>query len=478
MTQDHQNVNQHVRSVEQAADTVTRLAETAVSGVMEFLATRSRSNPAARSLAMTVESGGQLGCVVTDSQKATKDLESMLKKTGIDSVSVRFVQGKDTKFMLLYGMEHHEEVSKIRELYLAAQRKVFQVDKDTLKKFEKEELKKVSGLSFSEMCALKERAVKNTLLFTPERCDDGTYTLHYRSEDEQRMSVLISGVRQEKTSTGEKIYGQKDADRKIRQSAVNHIFASPEKDLLVGNYNGNTVLYVNKEGMYYERSGEGGTREFVSRNTPEFERKVCSCIDSIYNPRYISGAKAQMLSRDIRDGIAREDKPITVEEALQKFGYRELKQISPEKLSHKVEEDPSIIQEQEKAEAYYRLQRSVDLYRTKQEGVSRPYVTQTEKEAFEAEHQARVDYEFCLNYGAGDIRQSAENYAHGEISINEMLETLKHVNKSDIRRDIMWREPYDIPDYLDQNNNDIVDDFEKDTFIEELGLDELTDELS
>ena len=73
-----------------------------------------------------------------------------------------------------------------------------------------------------------------------------------------------------------------------------------------------------------------------------------------------------------------------------------------------------------------------------------------------------MNVELAVGSKAGvseEMRSFASQYMDGSITRDQVLEFSEQFN-SDIRATMDWREPYDIPDYLDQNGDNILDDFQ------------------
>ena len=297
-------------------------------------------------------------------------------------------------------------------------------------------------------------------MFSAQKNKDGTYSIFYRGEDKEKFDVLFAGVEQEKAKTGKNVYEQADYDRKSREKVVNQVFGEPRKDYFCGNRTGSRSLYVTKEGFYYEQEGKNPVREFVSRKQDDFEQQLCNRIDRIGDPALIKGKRATELGENLKNSILMgEKKVVTLEEALRKMGYKNLKEIDPKELESKFTKDPELIKDQEMREAYYRLQRSVDLYRTLQESrADRPNVKDSERQAFEVEHEARMEFETCVNGSGGAYSQAAREYVGGELGADEIKDFVdEHGGERKTDSRMGWNEPYDIPDYLDRNNDDILD---------------------
>ncbi|MDQ9842373.1 hypothetical protein RFY10_19820, partial [Acinetobacter baumannii] len=73
---------------------------------------------------------------------------------------------------VVYPREEEQRVLKAREIYLASQKEIFQVQKDVVQAFSGDrELKEYDNLSFAEMTSLKTRAIYNGLMFASDKND-------------------------------------------------------------------------------------------------------------------------------------------------------------------------------------------------------------------------------------------------------------------------------------------------------------------
>ena len=455
-----QNPKADTRMALDAAEAISKGAETFAS-FMAYLREQSIANSQAKALLQNAVKEGSLSFTESLYGESLTDFGEMLRKHGVNCVACNVKEGGKDEHVLLYASSQEAMVSHLREVFLASRDKVFQVEKETLARFTKDmELKEKPGISYSEMCYAKDRAAKNHLMFSAQKKKDGTYSIFYRVEDKDKYDVIFAGVEQERKDAGKKVYEQADYDRKSRESVVNQVFGEPKKDYFCGNATGSKSLYVTKEGFYYEEEGKNPIREFVSRKTDDYEQQLCSRIDRIGNPAMISWKRAMELGGNLKNSILMGEKNVTtLDEALKRMGYKSLREVDSKELEARFRKNPEFIRDQEMREAYYRLQRSVDLYRTLQESrADRPYVKDSERQAFEAEHEARMEFETCVNSSRGEYSQAAKEYVGGELGADEIKDFAdEHGGEHKTESRMGWSEPYDIPDYLDRNNDDILD---------------------
>lgn len=447
-----QNPKGDITEIAHSMESAVQIAGAVTDAFTQYLESRTYVDPNASYLADYINEGGSLR-FMTVAQKDFYKLKDLLNKEGVHSVGFKALQDTGEKTLgVIYPRQEEHRALKAREIYLASQKEIFQVNKDVVQEFSgSKELKEYENLSFSEMVALKTRAMYNGLMFASEKNDiTGTYSVFCREEDVNKMDLLWSGVQQEKTGSGKTIYEEQDFSRKEKETLINSVLVNSQTPVLVGNGNGTQALYINKDGLYYEdRRGEHATRKEVSRKEDKlFEKTLCDCVDRIKRPRCIKGERAELLSRDMAE--RKEMSGFTLDSALKQFGYKSLKDVRHIKMKKEQ------LKDEHAAEAFYVLQRSVDLYRTQQEGASRLHATETDQRIFNTEHQARMDFEFCMNYG-GSNSTMAQQYIDGDLSM-ELVQQFSKEHVSDIRKNVVWREPYDMPEYIDRNNDNILDD--------------------
>lgn len=442
-----------------AASTLTK----AGSALIRYVRTREFSDPGANLLSSYERNGGQLRNI-SGNKPVMEEMKRRMDKAGIPNVPY-IINQKDGEhnYGILYELKDEEKVLEQRERILAEKSKVLHVSKNTLTYLNKgEEPEKTCGITYDEILQLKDRLKDNRILFASEREDDGSYSVYYRQTDEQKVKVLEAGIRQEKQITGRNIYGQMAYDRQRRETAAKMVLASPERNFLIGN--ASCSMYLTKEGLYYEDNRSIGYREFVPRSSDQFEKKLCQNLDRINNPKIISDERAEQLGKEIRENILEKRTTIhmTLGQAAKKLGFDSLKDAQ-KNLDEVPKEIGKLQKDRESMEAYYKLQRSVELFKATQEG-TRPYYGKDEKALYDLESQARRDFELCINHGTQEMRGMADDYMEGRLSVTE-IQLFAQENRQyadDLRRTIEIRTDMDIPDYLDQDHDRILDDYDLD----------------
>ena len=355
-------------------------------------------------------------------------------------------------------------MKQLRTDYLVANHKLFQVDQDTIRRFNaQQEPEKISGLDFAEMSYMKDRAAKNYMLFAAEREKDGRYSIYLRTEDKRIFDSFHAGVMQERNGTGKAVYDYMNIQRKNKEDIVNLVHAANGSKFYISNASGSHVMMINENGAYMERmAGKNPALEFCDRRDPRFERFVCEQVDRMNRPRMFRDQKAENLGKELIDRINRGQKdPMTMQEAQELLKVKELKGLRKEELAKMFKKED--LNDPEKAEAFYKIQRSIDIMHTKQEGVNMAQPKESEKVAFDAEHEARMSVEMavgnCVRSSSQELRSFASQYMDGSITRDQVVQFSEQFN-SDIRATMDWREPFDIPDYLDQNGDNILDEFQ------------------
>ena len=370
--------------------------------------------------------------------------------------------GKES-YGIIYADKNEDTMKQLRTDYLVANHKLFQVDQDTIKRFNSyQEPEKISGLDFAEMSFMKDRAAKNMMMFAAEREKDGSYSIYHRTDDKQFFDVFRAGVSQERNGSGKVIYDYMNIQRKNKEDLVNLVHAANGSKFYLSNGNGTRVMMLDENGAYAERlTGKKTSLEFCDRRDTRFERFVCEQIDRMNSPRLFRDQKAETMGRELIDRVnSGQKEPMTMQEAQRILLIKDLKALRKEELAKQIKKED--LNDRQKAEAYYKIQRSIDIMHTKQEGVNMVHPKESEKIAFDAEHEARMNVELAMGSKAGaseEMRSFASQYMDGSITRDQVLEFSEQFN-SDIRATMDWREPYDIPDYLDQNGDNILDDFQ------------------
>ena len=447
-----QNPKGDITEIAHGIENTVHLASAITDAFTQYLESRSFVDPNSSYLANYLNKGGSLR-FMTVAQEDFYNFREILGKEGVHSVGFKALQDTGEKTLgVVYPREEEQRVLKVREMYLASQKEIFQVQKDVVQAFSgNRELKEYENLSFAEMTSLKTRAIYNGLMFASDKNDiTGTYSVFCREEDGKKMDLLWSGVQQERNGVGKVIYEDQNFSRAEKENLIKSALANSQTPVLIGNGNGTQALYINGNGLYYEdRRGENAVRKEVSRKEDKlFEKTLCDCVDGIKKPRCIKGERAELLAGDMAE--RKERLGVNLNDALKQFGYKNLKDVRTVKM------EKEQLKDEHAKEAFYVLQRSVDLYRTQQEGASRLHATETDQRIFNTEHQARMDFELCMNYG-GSNSTMAQQYIDGDLSM-ELVQQFSKERVSDIRKNVVWREPYDMPEYIDRNNDNILDD--------------------
>ena len=91
------------------------------------------------------------------------------------------------------------------------------------------------------------------------------------------------------------------------------------------------------------------------------------------------------------------------------------------------------------------------------------YVTIDFNNTKDKKDEARMSVEMavgnCVRSSSQELRSFASQYMDGSITRDQVVQFSEQFN-SDIRATMDWREPFDIPDYLDQNGDNILDEFQ------------------
>ena len=268
---------------------------------------------------------------------------------------------------------------------------------------------------------------------------------------------------QERNGTGKAVYDYMNIQRKNKEDIVNLVHAANGSKFYISNASGSHVMMINENGAYMERmAGKNPALEFCDRRDPRFERFICEQVDRMNRPRMFRDQKAENLGKELIDRINRGQKdPMTMQEAQELLKVKELKGLRKEELAKMFKKED--LNDPEKAEAFYKIQRSIDIMHTKQEGVNMAQPKESEKVAFDAEHEARMSVEMavgnCVRSSSQELRSFASQYMDGSITRDQVVQFSEQFN-SDIRATMDWREPFDIPDYLDQNGDNILDEFQ------------------
>lgn len=473
---DARDVNKASNTTVKSVDMASRAFSATAEAVLRFLESRSFANREAKILADTVRKGGQLGCMTMD-PVYLKDFKHMLQDEGIASVGIKFEQENgETRNGLIFRKEDQQRVEELREKFLASRHLLFNISKDNLTALAKDrELHEYSGLTYAEMCNMKERLGQNQVMFAAKKNDMNDYSIYVRKEDKDMADLMRSGVKQEKEGTGKKIYEQMDHEREKRQNAINQIMADKDTSFLVGNYKNSKTLYVDKEGLWYEQEGTFAKRKFVSRNSEEFEKELCDCMDRIRDPQITRKEFNVLEARLFKQNFTDPDKNdvLEMEKAMKLYGFRNRKDLekatelkSPDEkmkdLGRQSEKD-----RKEFEAAYSRVRAAIDLAHTEKDK-GHIFVSEAEREAFNAEQEIRKQYEYCVIRGYEGKGSMAEQYKEESMDKDKMEKAVEHIQEEkhftvdDMRRNVVWREKYEMPDYVDKDKDGVFDEFDQD----------------
>lgn len=449
-----------------AAQVSAKAFEAVSSAIGYYIETRALQDDNAKSLYLYMKKCGQLKMMECEEKDTLRSMMKSCEKLGIaykECVLER--EGKET-YGIIFADKNADAMEQLRTDYLAANHRLFQVDLDTVKRFNSNlEPEKITGLDYAEMCFMKDRAVKNGMMFAAEREKDGTYSIYHRADDKQVFDLLRAGVAQERSGIGKEIYDYMNVQRQNKEDIINLVHAANGSQFYLSNYNGTHVMMINADGAYVERlTGRQPVLEYCDRKDSKFERFVCEQIDRMNSPRMFREAKAEVMGKELIDRMkSGQTEPMSMEEAREILKIKDVKDIRKEELVKQIKKED--LNNRQVAEAYYKVQRSIDIMHTKQEGVNMVHPKESEKIAFDAEHEARINVEIavgCKISGKGSseqIRSFASQYMDGSITRDQVLEYSEQFN-SDIRATMDWREPFDMPDYLDQNGDNILDEFQ------------------
>lgn len=474
---DQKDIESASRSALKGADISSKAISAMADAIFRFLESRSFVSREAKILADHVKKGGQLGCV-TMSPSSLKEFKQMLQDEKIASTAIKFEQGDGShRYGLIFNKEDQKRVEQLREKYLASKHLVFNISKENLEGFAKGRvLHEYSNLTYAEMCNLKERMVQNQIMFSAKKHEMNSYSIFVRKEDKEITDLLRSGVKQEREGTGKNIYEQSDHERENRENIINRVMADKEATFLVGNHDNTKILYSDKEGLWYEQEGSYAKREFISKADDRFEEKLCEYIDRIRNPRVLKKTldkeAENMFKEQFQKGPEKDD-VIKMSRAMELYGIHNLKEL--QKIDHLKTPDERLNElgrrgakdRNEYEAAYCRLRSAIDLSHTEKDN-GLIYVSEAERQAFKAEQELRKQYEYCVIRGYDGKGSFAEQYKQESMEKEQMEVSVKHIQEEkhftvdDMRRNIVWREAYEMPDYVDKDRDGIFDEFDQD----------------
>lgn len=449
-----------------AAQTSAKAFEAVSAAISYYIETRALQDNNAKSLYLYMKKGGQLKIMECEEKDTLRSLMKSCDKLGIAYKECVLEKDGRESYGIIYAEKNESAMNQLRTDYLVANHKVFQVDQDTIRRFNSyQEPVKIKGLDFAEMSFMKDRAVKNGMLFAAERDKDGSYSIYHRTDDKQVFEVLRAGVLQERNGAGKNIYEYMNVQRKNKEDIVNLVHAANGSKFYLSNFNGTHVMMLDENGAYMERiTGKKPVMEFCDRRDPKFEKFVCEQIDRMNAPRVFRDQKAEIMGKELIDRMkSGQTEPMTLQDAQKVLMIKDIRSLRKEELAKLMKKED--LNDLHKAEAYYKIQRSIDIMHTKQEGVNMVHPKESEQVAFNAEHEARMNVEIaigCQGFKAGasgELRSFASQYMDGSITRDQVIQFSEQYN-SDIRATMDWREPFDMPDYLDQNNDGILDEFQ------------------
>lgn len=449
-----------------AAQTSAKAFEAVSAAISYYIETRALQDNNAKSLYLYMKKGGQLKMMECEKKGTLRSLMKSCDKLGIAYKECVLEKDGRESYGIIYAEKNEGAMNQLRTDYLVANHKVFQVDQDTIRRFNSyQEPVKIKGLDFAEMSFMKDRAVKNGMLFAAERDKDGSYSIYHRTDDKQVFEVLRAGVLQERNGAGKNIYEYMNVQRKNKEDIVNLVHAANGSKFYLSNFNGTHVMMLDENGAYMERiTGKKPVMEFCDRRDPKFEKFVCEQIDRMNAPRVFRDQKAEIMGKELIDRMkSGQTEPMTLQDAQKVLMIKDIRSLRKEELAKLMKKED--LNDLHKAEAYYKIQRSIDIMHTKQEGVNMVHPKESEQVAFNAEHEARMNVEIaigCQGFKAGasgELRSFASQYMDGSITRDQVIQFSEQYN-SDIRATMDWREPFDMPDYLDQNNDGILDEFQ------------------
>lgn len=474
---DKSTLNKQTRAATNSVNIASKAASAISEALIRFLDSRSFANREAKILSDYSKNGGQLGCMVVKPE-VMKEFKQLLQDEKIPSVGVRFEQDDgSTRNGIVFQKSDQEKVEEIREKLLASKHLVFNISYKNLTSLAKEhELQVYNKLSYAEMCNFKERLIQNQIMFSSEKNGVDRYTIYVRKEDKDSADIMYAGIVKERTGSGKNIYRAMDHERNNRQEAVDKVLADKDATFIIGNYSNKKTLYVDKQGLWYEQEGSMSKREFISRKDEQFEQKLCDFIDRIRNPRVIQKEMdredAFRFKEKFDNGSDRKN-VMKMEKALNLYGYKNLKELEQVTCIKKpVERMQELGNRDLKGReiyeaAYCRLVTAIALCHTeKDKGYI--FVSEAEREAFKADQELHKQYEYCLIRGYDGKCSMAEKYKEETLSKEEMEKDIQHIQKEkhftvdDMRRAVIWREKYEMPEYVDKDRDGIFDEFDRD----------------
>ena len=295
-------------------DASARAAGAVASAIGYYIETRALQDNNAKTLYNYMKKGGQLKMMECEEKETLRSLMKSCDKLGIAYKECVFDRNGKESYGVIFADKNEDAMKQLRTDYLVANHKLFQVDQDTIRRFNaQQEPEKISGLDFAEMSYMKDRAAKNYMLFAAEREKDGRYSIYLRTEDKRIFDSFHAGVMQERNGTGKAVYDYMNIQRKNKEDIVNLVHAANGSKFYISNASGSHVMMINENGAYMERmAGKNPALEFCDRRDSRFERFVCEQVDRMNRPRMFRDQKAENLGKELIDRINRGDRTSVV----------------------------------------------------------------------------------------------------------------------------------------------------------------------
>ena len=159
-------------------DASARAAGAVASAIGYYIETRALQDNNAKTLYNYMKKGGQLKMMECEEKGTLRSLMKSCDKLGIAYKECVFDRNGKESYGVIFADKNEDAMKQLRTDYLVANHKLFQVDQDTIRRFNaQQEPEKISGLDCAEMSYMKDRAAKNYMLFAAEREKDGRYSI-------------------------------------------------------------------------------------------------------------------------------------------------------------------------------------------------------------------------------------------------------------------------------------------------------------
>lgn len=217
-------------------DASARAAGAVASAIGYYIETRALQDNNAKTLYNYMKKGGQLKMMECEEKETLRSLMKSCDKLGIAYKECVFDRNGKESYGVIFADKNEDAMKQLRTDYLVANHKLFQVDQDTIRRFNaQQEPEKISGLDFAEMSYMKDRAAKNYMLFAAEREKDGRYSIYLRTEDKRIFDSFHAGVMQERNGTGKAVYDYMNIQRKNKEDIVNLVHAANGSKFYISN---------------------------------------------------------------------------------------------------------------------------------------------------------------------------------------------------------------------------------------------------